>query len=375
MKTLNLNPMKRIIKFLSSLLLSGIILFSGCKNDQGVKPADQSILPENFKVAVPGSMSSANANLRIAGDTLKGNAIYEHLRTFIAIGEGASDIVQGIITGIRVYHINKPLSLTFNGDDDHRSKNLVVTENQEFEGNQWEFFLTITDAESEGNADGGKAIEVFWNRNPVKGIAILKPYNINRGSNWGGETAIVRLDYSEAGEHGYDAEMVVSIADIPLASPLTDPFSVSALKMFVGKKGNNIDVFGNSDHPNAVLFSGTKGFDWAFVGSGLETENIGVAEVGLPPSSLDQSNRTVLLKDYSIKNVFTNEILAVWPNISQDLINAYLYNTEAPGYFNHGGFVSGGTSPGTEYDPLVVRINALSPYNPKDINELIVEFK
>jgi hypothetical protein len=137
-----------------------------------------------------------------------------------------------------------------------------------------------------------------------------------------------------------------------------------------------VDVYGNSNHPNAVLFTGTPGLDWAFIASGNDSQNIGVAEVGLPPNSLDETDRTVLLKDYSIKHVFTNGILAVWPGLDQASLDAYLANTAAPGYFNDTvGFVSGGASPGAQYDGLVLRLDNLSPYNPKDISELNISFR
>ncbi|MGM0528724.1 MAG: hypothetical protein ACQERS_09975 [Bacteroidota bacterium] len=96
--------------------------------------------------------------------------------------------------------------------------------------------------------------------------------------------------------------------------------------------------------------------------------------MGLPDSYLDEPSRSVLLEDYSIKNVFTQQIYEVWPNISQESIDIYLYNTEAPGYFDSNGFIQGGTSPGEDHDVLVDRLPSLSPYNPKEIAELDISF-
>jgi len=44
----------------------------------------------------------------------------------------------------------------------------------EFEGRQWEYQLTITDAESEENSDGGIGMQVFWNKQPVEGICHIQ---------------------------------------------------------------------------------------------------------------------------------------------------------------------------------------------------------
>jgi hypothetical protein len=145
--------------------------------------------------------------------------------------------------------------------------------------------------------------------------------------------------------------------------------------IFVVKKGDMVDVYGNSNHPNAIFFSGTKGFDWAFVASSSDSKNIAVSEVGLPPNTLDSHDHQVLLKEYSIKNVFTTEITTVWPGIDQSILNAYLANTAAPGYFNSNGFISGAVSPGNDWDVLATRLDNLTPYNPSETNSLSLEFK
>jgi hypothetical protein len=145
--------------------------------------------------------------------------------------------------------------------------------------------------------------------------------------------------------------------------------------MFVGKKGDVVDVYGNSNHPNAILFSGNVGFNWAFVASGNDPKDIAVAEVGLPPITLDTDDREVLLKDYSIKNVLASEITSVWPQIDPTALDTYLSATSAPGYFNASGFIAGGVSPSAEFDLLEDRLEDLSPYNPKATSELVVTFK
>jgi hypothetical protein len=376
MKTSNL------ITRLLALSLFASAFLTGCENNEMIEP-QQDLLPTSFSVDIPTSLSNQNSvangriNGRISSDTLKGNDIYLHLNTFIAVGEGAADLVEEFIEGIRKHKIDRIQSLTYISDDDNRKKNLLVLSNVTFENQTWDYQLTVTDANSEGDKDGGKALQIFWNKNAnIKGIAIVKPYHCDRTENANAPDAVFRIDYTEGGALGYDAQMEVSISGLPLPNPLDDPFAVSTLKMFAGKKGDVVDVFGNTNHPNAILFSGNAGFNWAFVASGNDVKNIGVAEVGLPPSKLDKTDRTVLLKEYSIKNVFTKEITTMWPGIDQALLDAYLTNTSAPGYFdNKKGFVAGGKSPGADWDVLTNRLTALSPYNPKNISELVVNFK
>ncbi len=368
--------MKKHMILISAILFSFGLILSSCEKEP-VPGTDQgSILPEKFSVEIPGALSLDGGKKATAAiDTLNGNLVYLNLVTFIAVGAGGGEIVEDIIKGLWRYNIDKPMTLTFKSDDDGRDKNVVVTENPVFEGIQWEFGLSMTDAGSEGAADGGYAMQIFWNRSPRRGIAILKPYNINRNGDPGTGQAVGRIDYSEAGGNGYEAQMLVEMADLPVPSPLKNAFAINSLKMFVGKKDGIVDVYGNSNHPNATFFDGEKGFNWAFAAAGTYGLNIAVAEVGLPPSDLDESSREVLLETYSVKNVFSNQIFSLWPNINPDDVDAFLHNTEAPGYFNSNGFVRGGTAPDSRYEEIESHLPLLSPFNPSEVAGLGIEFK
>ena len=92
-------------------------------------------------------------------DTLKGSEIYHHLGTFIHVGEAGAGVVEDVIRAIRVYHINRPMSFSFQSADDGRVKNVIVEAEAEYDNEPWEFQLTMTDAESEANEDGGKALQ------------------------------------------------------------------------------------------------------------------------------------------------------------------------------------------------------------------------
>ncbi|MCD4735669.1 MAG: hypothetical protein K8R53_06465, partial [Bacteroidales bacterium] len=157
--------------------------------------------------------------------------------------------------------------------------------------------------------------------------------------------------------------------------PVVDPYSAKTVKMFVGKTGDYISVYGNSEHPNAQFFTNEVGFDWAFTASSHEIKNIAVAEVGLPPNTLSSYSRQVILEEYSIKNVFTEQIYELWPWIDTTTVQSYLYHTEAPGYFDYAGFVQGGLAPADEYAPLENIVLGLTPYNPKEIYLLEIAFK
>lgn len=377
--------MKTLKSILFVNLLLSIMMIQSCEKMDREKTTDTGILPERFKVDIPNSISNSNYTSKsfksaTENDTVQGNAIYGNLNTFIAVGEASADIVMHIIAGIVIYNIDEPMSISFIGDDDNRTKNLVVEEDIEFSDRIWKYALTISDAESEGNVDGGKALQVFWNNDPIEGIAIIKPYNCDRIKDAEATEAVIKVEYSEVGNKNYNRYMIVEIAGFPMKVDRDGLFAINTLKMFVGKNGDIVDVYGNSNHPFAKFFTDKTGYNWAFVASGFDNKDIAVAEVGLPSNTLNSDNRSVLLEDYSIKNVLTQEINnwfieTIGIKADSTSLSGYLKNADAPGFFADQGFIQGGTAPSDAYSPLLERIKDLVPFNPKAINDLIIEFK
>jgi hypothetical protein len=58
--------------------------------------------------------------------------------------------VESIIGGIVMYHIDKPMIVTYESKDDKRTKNLVVIKDAQYNGKSYQFRLTIPDARVEG---------------------------------------------------------------------------------------------------------------------------------------------------------------------------------------------------------------------------------
>ena len=375
--------MKNLIQKTFKPMLASLVIVAAmmsCEQNPTVEqPA--SILPDNFGIDIPstisnnGNISGRISNGRTNADVLQGDDIYQHLETFIHVGERAAEIVGEIINGIKQHNINGALTLSYQSDDDGRDKTLVVVEGDTYEGVNYEFSLTITDADSEGNQDGGYAMQIFWNRSPIEGVAIIKPYNLDRLHDADAGEGVFKIEYNSESNLGYDAHMIVSMANLTLEEAAVNPYSMRTLKMFVGKTANIIDVFGNSNHPNAQFFTTETGFNWAFVASGYNDQDLAIAEVGLPPSDLNESSRAILLETYSIRNVFTEQILIEYPNVEQGILDLYLMNTNGPGYFTNEGFVAGGNAPSSLWEDLALRINELAPYNPSEISTLRIDFQ
>lgn len=356
------------------IVLSYSFITISCEENNDNTNHTTAEFPNKFRVDIPSSISSMQDMKSTKDDTISGNEMYEHLTNFIAIGDAAAELVEDIMLAIGEYNLSQEISFTYTGDDG-REKFLQVVKDATFESKSWSFQLTVTDTQSQDETDGGIAMQVFWNASPIDGIAILKPYNIDRINDSLLGEAIYRIDYNELGANGYDAEMTVNISDLPLPSPLVEPYAVDNLKMFAGKKGDYVDVYGNSNHPNASFYTDDVGFNWAFVASCDESIDVATAEVGLPPSTLNASDRETLLVTHSIYNVFNSQILELYPGLDQEIIDAYLFNLQAPAYFDANGFVVGGIAPDNTYDQVSDRILILAPYNPFEINTLSISFK
>lgn len=354
-------------------ILFMVVLFSGCKKekDDVIPPVTTTQTPSTFKVDVPSSLNSPDSAKSINTiDTLSGDDIYRNLRTFINVGCAAADVIQNIMTAIHSMSITTSMSFTWTSNVDGRSKSFTVVQNQAFNGTTYQFRLTISDGSSQ-------AIQVFWNNSPVKGVAIISPYDWDR-THFGTQYSSTRymVEYSEAGEGGYDKQMTVSIVQFPqLVAGFTN--YINNLKMFVGKKNNLLTIFGNSNHPSATLVDvNLVGKDYAFVAHSDANLNIGVAKVAITPSTV--STVTDIFNAYSVDSVLSSEIHTVYPAATQAQINSYLSYTDQPAYFvSTQGFVSCGANiPGnTGFTTSFIDLSGLSPYIPSDIKNLTISFQ
>jgi hypothetical protein len=367
--------MKKLSFITIAVFASANLFFTACENTFDAPAYEDSILPEEVTVAIPVALSRELSAKKSADiDTLKGGEIYRHLTFFIHAGEHSARLVRRVLWSLKIYRIEQVITLTYESEDDGRIKNLVVVESPEFDGHTWEYGLTITDAESEGNEDGGKAMQIFWNKRSREAVTLIKPYNLDRTNEREMAHAMFRIDFDGSGARNYDSYMIVSAAGLPVADPLLEPLAMDGMKMFAGREGDLVDVFGNSSHPNAKFLTEKVGYNWAFVACGSDTEEIAVAEVGLPLSTVDSNERSVLLERHSIYNVLYNEVKTVWPHASDEILNAWLTNTEAPGFFDQDGFIQGGEAPDNRFARLAERILGLSPYNPSNIASLEISF-
>ena len=363
--------------FLILTLIASIILsLSSCKKDN--LDENKNIVPKRFSIDLPSSISGDDTKA-ISQDSLNGNHIYQHLRTFIHVGHSAANLIKEIMEVIYKHNLNQPMSFSYTSDEDGRVKNVVITDNAEYNGKKYQYRMTVTDAQYEENEDLGIGMQIFWNIEPIEGVAILKSKNINTYSAPDWNEARIRITYSEVPQGQYERTMEVELCDLP-QSLSQDRFWMRNMKMKVMKTGQRLDIVGNSIHPYAwFLVEEPKGFCWAFVASVDEQQNIAVAEVGLPSDSLNSNDRNQILVQNSLKNTLQNQFRhwfmhhwGIEPD-SNSLSN-YLRTCNAPGFFNSNGFVRGGQAPNGNYNTLENQILNLNPYNPNEIRQLNFNF-
>jgi len=365
-------------------ILTVIVAFSlilGCKKvsttqGEAYNAPTPGIFGEQFSINIPESISSATAVVtgKTATFHIEGGAVYENLRFFINIGEGAAEIVDGIMTAIVQHNLSEATTIDYNGDD-LRPKQLVVIESADYEGVTYEFRLTITDGTD-------TAMQVFWNTGPVKkGVAIVHPYNMDRTTDT--TTDIIakntryKIDYSEVevvNSISYEKRMIVFIAGLRAVNN----FDINNMKMWVGKRnGSILDIWGNSNHPSAKILDSTftGGRNYAFIARADQVKNIGVAEVALPPSTI--TTITNLFTTYSVYNVLKEEVDAIGFDTSLAIVDTFLMETIAPAYFVDTGFAANGpgNEPNANFTPAFIDLSGLPPYVPNDIRTLTISFQ
>ena len=367
----------KTLKFRFAAIIALLVLAWGCTDDDGAPNTDingglsSEIFPSTFTVDIPDALSSATGSPiggRISSehdDFDSGGDIYTALRIFIWVGEASAQILEETIAEIVANDFDNLVAFSLISDDDGRRKDFVIKEQVTYDGQTFQYELTMHDE------DGTQAAQLLWNREPAKVVAILRPFDIDRTDDISSKDIFYQIDYSE--EPGdYEASMVVSITNIQDE----DEGFLDNMKMFVGKNGDLIDVYGNSNHPELTIldpdFQG--GRNYAFVARGDEVQDIGVAIVGLPPSDVTSSEG--LLEEYSVYNVFEQEMISVGLT-NPDLIAFILQNAHSPAYFiGDAGFVGSGDDvpehPG--FTAQFIDLGGMTPYVPNDIKNLELNF-
>lgn len=362
---------KSVFSFGLIFLFVFVFVLGGCKknNTDVVQPTPTNQVPSTFKVDVPSSMNSSSAK-SVEADTLTGGVIYANLRTFINVGCAAADVVQGIMTAIYSLNITSAMSFSYPSHEDGRTKSFVVVQNAAYNGTTYQYKMTVSDQSS-------PAIQVFWNNNPVKGVAIISPYDWDRNIGTTYSNTKYKVEYSEeASVTGYEKQMIVSIAGFPqLVSANTN--YINNMKMFVGKNGNLLTMWGNSNHPSATIVDpALVGKCYSFVAHSDASLNIGIAKVAISPT--DVASTVDIFNTYSVYNVLNTAIHVVYPTATQNQINSYLKNTDQPAFFTAPtGFVSCGTTVpnNTGFTDSFNDISSLIPYVPSDIKNLTISFQ
>lgn len=349
------------------LLTLVLLLFIGITSCSEEEIAEKRVeIPERFSVDIPSSISkfSGGLNGRVAEDgdgIIQGEDIYAALPHFIRLGEASAEIIEYTLLIGAVLETANLGTFTTEETDDERSKRVEIVKNVTRGGADYEFEMTMTDV-----ADGELGLQLLWNTDPVSGVGILRPYYIDRIENKDLD-AYVRINYSED-DPIYDATMTVSLSGIEKVNE----GDLDNLKMFVGRSGDIVDVFGNSNHPGITIIDPqfTGGRNYAFVGRGDESNNLGVVKLALPPSNVDNAD---VLNTYSVYNVLDQEIKEV-SNLDQTIIDAVLAEAGTPAYFDAAGFISADGTVPDGFTEEFVDLDGMSPFVPVQVRDLEIAF-
>ena len=358
----------RVFKVLLALLTLSI--FIACSEDED--PSASVSVPQQFSVDIPPSLSSAAAT-GISGregdsdEVIEGEDIYEALRYYIHLGEQSAEILEITLIIASAFEQGNVVAISFVSDDDQREKRIDLVENVTRGGNDYQYEMTMVDTENED-----LALQLLWNTEPVEGIAILNPYNLDRSDEEATQDAFYRIDYTE--DHpDYEQAMTVSIS----GAEVEENGDIDNLKMFAGRNGDIVEVMGNSNHPNINIidpdFIG--GRNYAFVARGDEVSDVAVVNLWLPPSDVS-TNDFDAGDEYSVFSVLEAEINAVTDGFfTEEEIASILSEANSPAYFNSSGFITSGVdNKPASFSDTFVDLTGMTPFVPNDIQNLAVDF-
>jgi len=349
------------------LALLSLTLLMNCEPEEETAPVVD--VPSTFSVDIPPSLSSATASgiggrVDATNETIEGEDIYEALRYYIYLGEQSAEILEFVLVIGSTLNEGNVVSVTFPSDDDFREKRIDITNDVVRGGVEYAYEMTMVDTENED-----MALQMLWNTNPVEGIAILNPYNLDRSEDANPE-AFYRIDYTEANP-SFEEAMTVYISGAEVEE-VGDPDN---LIMFAGRNGDIVEVIGNSNHPDLTIIDPdyTGGRNYAFVARGDESTDLGVVNLWLPPSDVT-TNDFEAGDQYSVYQVLEAEIEAV-ADLEQEVIDAILAEALSPAYFNNAGFITSGADNKPEsFSDAFVNLTGNTPFVPNDVQNLSIGF-
>lgn len=359
--------MKKTVQLLIIVIAAGV-LFVSCE-----KKKSANIVPDKFSVGISNAISSPDLAkkalfLEPEQDLLTGETLYRQLRNLVYIGEMSAEMIDATIRTIRRFNIDKPMSLFFESELDNRVKDVEVKENVQLKDATWDYAMYVKD-------DENMALQVFWNIEPVKGLAIMNIGVLNQTAVIN-RNAYVMIEYSED-DAFYDRYMMVHITNM---DSLTINF-MNKMKLFAGQKGDVVYIRGNSNHPSAVIIdaANTEGKSWAFVAKNNVIRDVATAKVALPPPMEEVS--TNLWENYSMEKVLEEEVRVVFgqlqPTELEALVTLVTRNAKTPAFFNSNGFVAAGADKRPAdigFSDELVNLDDLMPFPPIEVKNLQIVF-
>lgn len=346
------------------ILIAGILVSSCSKKKKG------DIVPDNMDINLSDAISIPDLEKKgfIYEDSIvSGRDLYQKLRTLIFYGDHAGAIMNQYLSIFEIYEITGPITFSFINDQDGKTKNVVVTDNEDFRNQTWDYLMFVTD-ELEG-----AALALYWNVNPRKAIAIFRPKALNSNSIFL-RNAFVSIEYNESDQF-FDRTTLIQITNMD--STLVN--YMSKLKMFIGQKDDIAHIYGNTIHPTAYLVDPTHtgGRSWSFKAKNNIKLDIAVAKCALPHTTMTLDEMPNIWTFYSMDEVLREEIEAVYTDITPTQIDFYLNNAIGSAYFiGPAGFVSNNLDvpedPGFTNDFL--DLTGLEPWTPIDVFNMIISF-
>jgi len=361
-------------KFYQALFLGLLTITISCETfqptEEVVEPVQ--IIPQETGIYIPSSLNESSdlTNQK----ALRGDVIYNYIRGYVKIADLATKVVENTYNRISVIENSGTLEFSYTGLDG-KTKNVSIQENYNDSVSSWDYYMEIY---NETFAD--LALKTWWNKSPHEQKILFNPSSLNVNEMTEYPEALVEINYKTGDAASpYEKSFFVALKGLTKGREIS--FDPDNIIINIGQIGNTLDIIGASYNPDVILLNSyyRGGRNWTFLAKVNTTENIAVAQLALPPSSV--ASIEGLFNDYSFKQVILDEIRLIYPGndlLSDDeLLNLAEIDRsmiENIAYFDQNGFLSAGEAPSATYSALS-DFEGMEPFIPSFVKDYEIKLR
>ena len=267
---------------------------------------------------------------------------------------------------------------SYYSSDDSKAKQSTVLQGGDFEGESYDFTLTISDNSERKNEQ--IALKAYYDTirgTSDRGCVIFKPtaYNQVRYPNDIYKSTVCRIDYNFTKDVFYND---IKITSLPARNGDNNVFYVKNLHLYISCSDNIYSIYGNAYLPNLWFDKiSNAGYNLCFVITADYTNDKAVVYTSIVKSNFQQTNCRSIIEQYAAGNILEN-MFPIWKKLSEKN-NVDFYPFDNPSFLNTDGYKGSGDVSATDFVSIISDANLLLNNNfklsPAEVSVMTINFE